>query len=54
MARLPRLSGREVVKAFGRLGWEQATKKIATALLYQASAFQNGGEDDNIVISRTF
>ena len=24
MARLPRLSGREVVKAFGRLGWEQA------------------------------
>ena len=24
MARLPRLSGRAVVKAFGRLGWEQA------------------------------
>jgi len=24
MARLPRLSGREVVKAFSRLGWEHA------------------------------
>jgi predicted RNA binding protein YcfA (HicA-like mRNA interferase family) len=24
VARLPRLSGREVVKAFSRLGWEQA------------------------------
>ena len=24
MARLPRLSGREVVKAFSMLGWEQA------------------------------
>ncbi len=33
MARLPRLSGREVVKAFGRLGWEQARQTGSHVIL---------------------
>jgi len=33
MARLPRLSGREVVKAFGKLGWERARQAGSHVIL---------------------
>ena len=36
MARLPRLSGREVVKAFGRLGWEQARQTGSHVIMVRA------------------